>query len=100
MKIVKLNRNFNIYKNHGFEVGVKFEIWGAVAREFEQVVADRLGSQAWLWKHYPNKNIKGNWACGFGKRTKGEATPYWVYFRKESMLSLVLLSIDYKKDQK
>lgn len=95
MKIVKLNRNFNIHKNHGFEVGLKFDIWGLEARYFENLVSDRFGDQAWLWRHYPASKVKGDWAVGFGKRVKGEATPYWIYLRNESMLTLVMLSLDH-----
>ena len=96
MKIVKLNRNFNIYKTHGFEVGVKFDLWNAEARDFEAVVSDRLGKQAWGWKYYPSLKVRENWAGGFGKRAKGQSTPYWIYFRRESMLTLVLLSLDHE----
>lgn len=100
MKIVKLNGNFNIYKTHGFEVGVKFDLWNTEARDFEAVVADRLGKQAFMWKWYPRTKVTENWACGFGKRASGQTTPYWIYIRRESMLSLVLLSINHQKDQK
>ena len=100
MKIVKLNRNFKINKYHGFEVAVKFDQWDSRAHHFEKVVADRLGNQSWGWKWHPEKKVKENWAGAFGERKKGEAAPYWIYFRRESMLSLVLLSIDHQKDQK
>lgn len=97
MKIVKLNRNFTIHKNHGFEVGIKFDMWGVDARDFGDVVATRFGDQAWAWKWNPADKIKEDWACGFGKRVKGESTPYWIYLRKESMLSLVMLSLDHTR---
>ena len=96
MKIVKLNRSFNIHKYQGFEIGVKFDLWGTEARDFEYAVADRFGQQAWLWKHGSKTKVKEDWATTFGKRVKGETTPYWVYLRQESMLTLILLSIDQK----
>jgi hypothetical protein len=98
MKIVKLNGNFNIYKTHGFEVGVKFDLWDTKARNFEAVVADCLGKRAWGWKYYPSLEVRENWAGEFGKRASGQTTPYWIYFRRESMLTLVLLSINHQKD--
>lgn len=98
MKIVKLNRNFKINKYHGFEVGVKFDCWDRTALNFEKVVADRLGDQSWGWKWNPDKKVKENWAGAFGERRKGEAAPYWIYIRRESMLSLVLLSLEHQKD--
>lgn len=94
MKIVKLNRNFNIYKNHGFEVGIKFDMWGREAQRFERVVAERLGHQAWAWKFHPDEQIKENWAAGFGERRESASTPYWIYLRNENLLSLILLAIE------
>ena len=96
MKIVKLNNNFNIHKHHGFEVGLKFDMWDLDARDIERAIAARFGEQAWAWKWNLGKKVKGDWATTFGKRVKGEGAPYWVYLRRESMLSLVLLSIEHK----
>lgn len=95
MKIVKLNRNFNIHKNHGFEVGLKFDMWDKEAQRFERAVANRLGNQAWAWKWNLGKKVEEDWAAGFGKRVNGEAAPYWIYLRKESMLTMLLLSLDH-----
>lgn len=94
MKIVKLNRKFNICKNHGFAVGIKFEMWDLEAQRFERTAAKRLGNQSWSWKYHPGEKIKENWASGFGKQVKGGMTPYWIYLRNESMLSLILLAIE------
>lgn len=98
MKIVKLNRNFNIHKHHGFEVGLKFGLWDRNAQQVERVVADRLGNQSWSWKYHPGEKIKENWASGFGKHVKGERPPYWIYLRNESMLSLVMLSLEHNNE--
>lgn len=98
MKIVKLNRNYNINKYHDFEVGIKFDYWGREAQQFEHAAADYLGDQAWAWKHHSDKKLTENWAGTFGKRVKHSSTPYWIYIRHESMLTLVLLTMN-QKDQ-
>ena len=95
MKIVKLNRNFNIHKYHGFEVGLKFDMWDKEAQRFERAAADRLGNQSWSWKYHRNERIKENWAAGFGKHDKNVGTsPYWIYFRNEALLSMILLTLE------
>ena len=95
MKIVKLNRNFNICKNHGFEVGLKFDIWNKEAQQVERAADRCLGRQSWSWKFHPGEKIKENWASGFGKRdTAVGATPYWIYLRNENLLSMILLTLE------
>ena len=95
MKIVKLNRNFTIYKNHRFEIGIKFASYdpngaGAMAKQAGKL----FGTEAFMWKYYPNELVKGDWATGFGSPRPNGKRPYWVYLRNESMLSMLLLSLE------
>lgn len=98
MKIVKLNGNFNIHKYHKFEIGIKFPRYTPGAAGAMTKVAQRLfGGEAFMWKYYPNEPAKGDWATAFGARdSSAGATPYWIYLRKESMLSMLMLSLDHE----
>lgn len=96
MKVVKLNNNFNIYKYHRFEIGLRFNIYGADAQSISKTAQRLFGSEAFMWKYTAGKPVKGDWATGFGKRdSSAGATSYWIYLRKESMLSLILLSLEH-----
>lgn len=100
MKIVKLNRNYKINKNHGFEIGIKFPRYTPGAAGAMTVVAHRLfGHEAFMWEYYPNEPAKGDWATAFGTRDSAEgATPYWIYLRKESMLSMLMLALEHEHE--
>lgn len=95
MKIVKLNRKYNINKYHGFEVALKFDFWNTEARDTEQVCRTHFGDHAWDWKWNLKKAIKGNWATKFGDKEKDKPTPYWIYLRKHSMLTMLKLATDW-----
>lgn len=102
MKIVNLNRNFTIHKNHGFEVGIKFDMgYSQDVRQLTTAIKKVLGSEAFMWKYYYGhdaKNVKGDWASAFGRKDPSTGMqPYWIYLRKESMLSLVMLSLDHTR---
>ena len=94
MKIVKLNRRYTIHRVHGFEVALRFDQWGTHVTSIERIVRNLLGEQAWMWKYDQTNRVKGNWASGFGQHRTTGSTPYWIYLRKESSLSAVLLSLD------
>lgn len=95
MRIVKLNGNFNIYKYHRFEIGLRFDIYGADAQSISRVAQRLFGSEAFMWKYTNGQPVKGDWATAFGKRdSSAGATSYWIYLRKEHMLSMLLLSLE------
>lgn len=100
MKIVKLNGNFNIYRYHRFEVGIKFARYIPAEAGAMTVVAQRLfGGEAFMWKYYPNEPAKGDWATAVGTRdSSAGATPYWIYLRKESMLSMLMLALEHEHE--
>lgn len=96
MKIVKLNGNFNIYRFHRFELGIKFPMYNTDANTIAKAAGRLFGSEAFMWKYYPNEPANGDWATAFGARDSAVgATPYWVYLRKESMLSMLMLSLEH-----
>jgi hypothetical protein len=100
MKIVKLNRRFNIHKNYGFQVGLKFGSWDDNAREVEEFCKKRFGKEAWgLRYNYPaaiRKADTGDWSSQFGQKAKSDKrTPYWIYLRNESMLTMLMLGVEH-----
>lgn len=94
MKIVKLNNRFKIHQLQGFELALRFDSYGPEAREYEKIVNTVCGKECWLWKW--QRGQTGDWATGWSNATKsGESRPYWIYLRKESLLSAVLLLKDH-----
>lgn len=83
MKIVKLNRRFRRFKEAGHAVALRFDCWGSSAVAVEQMCRDRLGSMfdnGARWEGY----------FGQGNRLYSQR-PYWISFRNEKDLTLVLL---------
>lgn len=98
MKIVKLNNNFKIHRLHRFEIGLKFDTYGKGGSEFESAAQKLLGNEAFMWKYHSTELIQGDWATAFGAHVSSAGrTPYWIYLRKTSMLSMVLLSMERKE---
>lgn len=88
MKVVKLNRRFRMFKEHGHTVALRFNVYGANSQQYEKICRERLGSE---WKNY-------SWSGHFGHRNgRTDFRPYWITFRNESDLTLVLLSADLTK---
>ena len=90
MKTVKLNRRFRQFREHGHVVALRFESWNNKANAVERVCRDRLEGSGWSrnqdWYSYTGDRI--------GRR---DVCPYWITFRRESDLTLVLLSTDLTK---
>lgn len=90
MKIVKLNRRFKQYKENGHTVALRFDGWNPNAQAIEKVCKDRFEDAGWLPHH--------SWHRYFGSRPNSNAVrPYWITFRNEMDLTLVLLSANLTK---
>jgi hypothetical protein len=89
MKIVKLNRRFRQFKEHRHQVALRFEGWNEKATAVEKVCREKLKSGGWLREH--------NWYSYYGHASSStgyrESRPYWITFRNEADLTLVLLSL-------
>jgi hypothetical protein len=86
MKIVKLNRRFRQFKEHGHVVALRFEGWTNQSKEVEKVCRERLQGGGWLRDQ--------DWYSYYGDRnSRYDARPYWITFRNEADLTLVLLSL-------
>ena len=87
MKVVKLNRRFRQFKEHGHTVGLKFRRWPEAA-PYETAAKKKLGDGGRrydLWYSY------------FGHGRVAGYRPYWITFRNESDATLVVLSTDLTK---
>jgi hypothetical protein len=88
MKIVKLNRRFKQFKENGHTVALRFDYWNpATIAVYEKVCRARLQGHGY--------NRDADWAGYFGHAPKSNSSrPYWITFRREADLTLVLLSVD------
>lgn len=87
MKIVKLNRRFRQFKEQGHVVALRFHSgYGDQVRAVERVCREKLRGGGWLREH--------DWYAYYGKSKDGLARSYWITFRRESDLTLVLLSVN------
>ena len=89
MKTVKLNGRFRMFKEHGHTMALRFNGWTADISRYESACRRHLGSD---WN-------KTSWSCYFGARNgRSDSRPYWITFRNEADLTLVLLSVDLTKN--
>ena len=91
MKVIKLNRRYKLFKEHGYEAGLKFNGWGNRARRLiENSCRERLGHSFY--------QADSDWYGYFGKSPDGiKPLPYFIMFRRESTLSFILLCTDLTK---
>ena len=86
MKIVKLNRRYRAFLNHGHEVGLRFDGYSTEARQAERTAERLRGNQ------YQNG---ARWAARFSKsRLAEDPRPFWITFLYPEDLTLVLLAFD------
>jgi hypothetical protein len=88
MKIVKLNRRHKQFKENGHKIALRFESYDPKkVSAYEKVCRSRLGGHGY--------NREADWSGYFGYAPNSNAPrPYWITFRNEADLTLVLLSVD------
>lgn len=87
MKVIRLNRRFKQYKEHGHTVAIKFNQYNDHARQVEHACNNLFDSHGW--------NRDARWFCYFGERgRRGSRRPYWFTFRNEADVTLLLLSVN------
>jgi hypothetical protein len=89
MKVVKLNRRFKQYKEHGHVIAVRCKSWLEEGVPLEKICDAKLGAQGYM----PDND----WHAYFGKANGYGRRPFWITFRRESDLTLVLLSANLTK---
>jgi hypothetical protein len=91
MKVVKLNRRFAMYKDHGHEVALRFPSYTQEVSRFERTAKSLFGSQFVSWDSYPH------WRGYFGKYNgHTPMRPYWITFRNPAHLTMLMLKLDQK----
>ena len=89
MKVVRLDRRFRQYKQHGHVIAVRCDSWLGEGISFEQICKAKLGGQGYM--------PTNDWHAYFGKNNGRANRPFWISFRREADLTLVLLSADLTK---
>jgi hypothetical protein len=89
MKVVKLDNRFRQFKDHGHVIAVRCNSWHAEGIPLEEICRTKLGGRGW--------RPTNHWYAYFGKDNGRKNRPYWITFRRESDLTLVLLSADLTK---
>ena len=84
MKVVKLDRRFRQFKQHGHVIAVRCKSWLEEGVPLEKICMAKLGG-----RYYMPDN---DWYAYFGKDNGRDNRPYWITFRREADLSFVLLS--------
>jgi hypothetical protein len=92
MKVVKLNRRFKQYKEHGHVVALRFSSYQpATIAAYEKICRARLRGHGY--------NREADWCGYFGYAPNStHPRPYWITFRNEADLTMVLLSTDLTKN--
>lgn len=84
-KIVKTHSRWKLNKD-GFPIALRFDSWGDCRDSgVERLCKDRLGQEA-FWQ-------KGEWKSQFGTSRNNGPRPYFIGFRNEAVISMILLSI-------
>ena len=90
MKIVKLNGRHKMFREHRHTVALRFTEFNRNASEIERVCRAKFKTGSW--------DAQGPWHGRFGSRPDTfSSRPYWISFRNEADLTLVLLSADLTK---
>lgn len=83
MKVVKLNCRFKQYKEHGHTVALRFDTWDIDANMYEKACRAKLEGNGW--------DRSQDWYSYFGDRRNNGPRPYWITFRNETDLTMVML---------
>ena len=87
MKIIKLDKRFSMYKE-GYTHAMRWSRWEpGIINPYEEAMRKMYGE---------NWYTKGNsWTIQFGNKSKSsEFTPYFIYVKSESMLTMLLLRVN------
>ena len=87
MKIVRLNRRYNMYEL-GYTHALRWDEWSSkTCSRYEKVLENAYG-----WHHF-DRGRSTHWFSGFGHRVSGcNRRPYFIYVRSEAILTAILLA--------
>lgn len=79
-----------MFREHGHVVALRFTEFNLNARAIEKICKEKFRTSSW--------DAQGPWHGRFGTRPDSfSSRPYWISFRNESHLTLVLLSANLTK---
>jgi hypothetical protein len=93
MKLIKLNRRYRAYKEYGHTWGFRFDRWTPEhCGSIERLLESMYGSQYNGNKH----GLYNHWRGTFGTKIPFNThyRPYFITFRDESVISVVLLKLE------
>lgn len=86
MKVIKLNRRYRMFKDHGHQAGLRFYTWNMQAQAAERLLRQLTTSGGW--------QPDGEWYAYTGKTSSQfGARPYFITVRDPAVLSAVLISL-------
>jgi hypothetical protein len=86
-KVVKLNRRYKLYKEHGFTHAIRFGSWSTEAGRVEKFLRERYGGE-YSWNQKPYM-----WRTHWGKSNgRYDARPYFIGVRDEEMIFMAQLA--------
>jgi len=87
MKVLKLNRRWKQYKEHGHTMCFRFDGWNQEATAVEKILRGLCETGGWI--------RDGEWYGYYGQaRVYGDSRPYFITVRDENIVSAVLLKLD------
>lgn len=87
VKIIKLNRRYKLYKEHGCTHAIRFYSWSTEAGKVESFLRERYGSE-YIWGQYRNTMWKTHW----GKSQGNDPRPFFIGVKDEEMIFMTRLA--------
>jgi hypothetical protein len=85
VKVIKLNRRYKLYKEHGCTHAIRFNSWASEAGKVESFFRERYGSE-YAYNSY------GPWKTHWGKPGKYTPRPFMIGVRDEEMIFVAQLA--------
>jgi len=82
MKVIKLDKRYRAFKQHGHTVGLRFEIFSSECSKIENHLYDLTGDWGWRMQ---------SWTSFFLKKPQYGVSPYLITIKDESLLTAILL---------
>jgi hypothetical protein len=85
IKVIKLNRRYKLYKEHGCTHAIRFNSWASESGRVEKFFRERYGSE-YAYNSY------GPWKTHWGKPGKHTPRPFMIGVRDEEMIFVAQLA--------
>lgn len=86
-KVIKLNRRYKLYKEHGFTHAIRFNSWSTEAGKVESFLRERYGSE-YMW----GRQYQTMWKTHWGKSNGRDPRPYFIGVRDEEIIFMAKLA--------